>query len=756
MLVVVTRQAQHGSAPRRRRVAKENSGPWLVSFNLQAKLVQTDGVTGISGAQLCGVRGFGGLSAEQLDVLARYVHVEEHARGSSFATPQPSMAILLAGSAAVMPAQGRRVTLAVGTPVGATSLWADQDALRLSVVETSTIGVLTRQQFESLASEHPQVALRLLRGLLGESAGGRGTSSVAFGRVVTVRLADHTRSVPVGTLLGELLDDHLDHLPVVAGLVDQKATSLSTAVTTNCSVAPLTTSSWEGQRILRRSLALLAVEAARAVAPDVPIKMGPSVGFGQRIVVGRPVGLDELGGAIERRMRELVQSQPRLLEEYWPVDEAKQYFVENGWAEAEQLLGTWRDSAVPVVSYGKVFAIDMGPIVPDTTRLGEFYLISDENMLLLVYGRRPQTARRPTLLMPAIALSEVGEGKANGHFGTTHSFLLSEAHANGAEEFEEQAWLRTMGATGVGSFNRACISASVPELIRVAEAFHEKRMTLIADEVVRRRDDIDIVCIAGPSSSGKTTFIRRLCVQLKVNGVMPVALGLDDYYVDRVLSPRDATGDYDFEALGALQLELLHEHIARLLAGEAVRTARYDFKAGKSDPTGGRTIALADKDVLLIEGIHALNPLLLGSVPAARVYRVFVCPLMQLSFDHASRVHASDVRLIRRIVRDRRHRGHDAAQTIARWPKVRAGERRHIYPFQSHADAVFDTSLVYELSVLRVYAERYLLEVPRHDPAYTTASRLMQLLDRFVSIYPDHVPPTSILREFIGGSGFEY
>jgi uridine kinase len=186
-----------------------------------------------------------------------------------------------------------------------------------------------------------------------------------------------------------------------------------------------------------------------------------------------------------------------------------------------------------------------------------------------------------------------------------------------------------------------------------------------------------------------------------------------------------------------------------------VTTSRYDFLAGKSLPQGGRTLALGSRDVLLIEGIHGLNPALLGDIAPERVFRVFVCPMMQLAFDHASRVHASDVRLIRRIVRDRHGRGIEATDTITRWPKVRAGERRYIYPYQKNADVVFDSSLVYELSTLRVYAERYLLEVPRQHPAYTTAFRLGRLLDRFVSIYPDHVPQTSILREFIGGSGFD-
>ncbi|MBW2461408.1 MAG: cyclic nucleotide-binding protein, partial [Deltaproteobacteria bacterium] len=196
--------------------------------------------------------------------------------------------------------------------------------------------------------------------------------------------------------------------------------------------------------------------------------------------------------------------------------------------------------------------------------------------------------------------------------------------------------------------------------------------------------------------------------------------------------------------------------VNRLLAGETVKTARYDFREGKSHPEGGKEMTLRKGQVLILEGIHGLNPRLLESVADDRLYRIFICPLAQLPIDRVSRVHASDLRLLRRIVRDRHGRGHNASATIARWPSVRRGERKNIFPFQDLADAVFDTSLIYELSVLRVFAERYLREVPRGDPAYPTAHRLLTMLSRFISIYPDHVPPTSILREFIGGSGFEF
>jgi uridine kinase len=300
------------------------------------------------------------------------------------------------------------------------------------------------------------------------------------------------------------------------------------------------------------------------------------------------------------------------------------------------------------------------------------------------------------------------------------------------------------------------VRGSVPDLIRVSEGFQEKRLSAIADTIRDLGARASVVTIAGPSSSGKTTFIKRLRTQLQVNGIAPVELSLDDYYVDRDRTPRDAAGELDFEAFDALHVDLLREHLARLCAGERVRAARYDFKAGKSHEGGGKELQVGPGQVLMLEGIHGLNPRLHELVPGGRVFGVFVCPLAQLPFDRVLRVHASDVRLLRRIVRDRHTRNLEAAANIARWPSVRAGERKHIFPYQHLAHAVFDSSLIYELSVLKVYAQRYLLEVPPEHPSTTTAFRLLTLLDRFVTIYPDHVPPTSILREFIGGSGFEY
>lgn len=490
---------------------------------------------------------------------------------------------------------------------------------------------------------------------------------------VTLHIAGVDRTVRRNTPFLDILPAAIDDLPVVAALVDRQATSLSTPVTAACDVEALTTRHWEGQRVYRSSLGLLALEAARAVAPDLEVGLGPSVGFGQRINAPSLSGssLSQFAQSFEEALHGLVASGARLKQQSWSVGKAREHFASHGWSNALALLDTWRGAAVPVVSYGAVFAIDFGPLLPDTTRVREFHVLLDGPYLLLVYGRRVPHSKRPSLTMPAVALADVTERHSQAP-RLEPAPRLDGVRTNGHTYdigVEEADWLRALGITSAGTFNRACVRGDVSTLIRVSEGFQEKRLALIADEIQRRSEHTDIVCIAGPSASGKTTFIRRLCVQLQVNGITPVALGLDDYYVDREQTPRDPSGDYDFEALEAISLPLLHEHLDLLLAGRRVKTAQYDFLTGRSSPNTGRELQLGPRNVLLLEGIHGLNPALLGKIPASRVFRIFVCPMLQFSLDHATRWHASDLRLLRRVVRDRHARGLVAAQTIERWPK---------------------------------------------------------------------------------------
>jgi uridine kinase/CRP-like cAMP-binding protein len=666
---------------------------------------------------------------------------------------------------------------------------------------------LTLAGYQSLTAQQPELAFRFLQALMDSVAKRLVDMTDSVGLLlhdrslqrrteVSVSVSGSRRVLRTGMPVGALLPVEVDGEPVVAALIDRKAVSLISPVIAACSIEPLTTAHWEAQRIYRHSIALLLLEAAaRAGAP--PLRMGHSMGFAQRVTLLESLdadGIARLAQDLTTAMHVLVAEEHVLREELWAVDEAREHFAASGWSEVLHLLQMWRDPTVPLASYGQVYALRTGPFLPRTGMMEGFRVLGEEDGLLLIYGlhgaSRPvpvelhvdedlgagvERAARVVVIetapagappadeaqTDAAAPAPPGVVKAQRQRASSDtSFVTAEARAVSRHALamtEEHArWLMALQMDSVGAFNRACVDGDVTQLILVSEGFQEKRISRIADEIRACEPLVKVVCIAGPSSAGKSTFIRRLRVQLQVLGLRPVGVALDDYYLDREQTPRDARGEYDYEAFEAMRGDLLQEHIARLLHGEGVATARFDFRAGRSHPAGGPVIQLGEHDVLMLEGIHGLNPRLLASIPEQRVFRIFVCPLTQLPFDRLTRVYASDVRLLRRIVRDRYTRGSDAAANILRWPSVRVGERKHIFPFQRYADAVFDSSLIYELSVLKVYAERYLLEVPREHPAYTTAFRLLGLLDRFVSIYPEHVPRTSLLREFIGGSGFEY
>jgi uridine kinase len=390
---------------------------------------------------------------------------------------------------------------------------------------------------------------------------------------------------------------------------------------------------------------------------------------------------------------------------------------------------------VALVRCGNLRALQRGAFLPSARWLAGVSLLPHPQGVLLDWGPaiRGVLPRRPV----ATAVLE----RRAPSFGAD----MSRA---------QRRWLDLLEISSVGAFNEACIAGRLAELVRVSEGFHEKHIAAAADEV-RARGDVRIIAVAGPSSSGKTTFIKRLKVQLQVEGIHPIELSLDDYYRDRDAIPRDADGRQDFETLDALDLPLLDEHLRRLVAGEPVTTARFDFVAGRSHPGGGPELTLGPRHVLLVEGIHALNPGVFA-LEGIGMYRVFVNVATSLPFDRLSSLEAADMRLLRRIVRDRHRRGTTTAESLDRWDSVRRAERLQILPFQANADRVFDSSLVYEPAVLKVFAERYLLEVPRRHPQRIAADRLRRLLDPVLPIYPDHVPPTSILREFIGASGFSY
>jgi len=324
------------------------------------------------------------------------------------------------------------------------------------------------------------------------------------------------------------------------------------------------------------------------------------------------------------------------------------------------------------------------------------------------------------------------------------------------ETFKEyMGWNKIMKISNVGEFNIACKDNKSFDLIKITEALHEKKVISIADTIGKKADKTKIVLVSGPSSSGKTTFSKRLSIQLSVIGLKPVILSLDNYFLNRDDTPLDENGDWDFEALNALDLELFNKQVKQLLAGEEVEIPSFNFEEGKRCYKGEK-LQLTDKSILIMEGIHALNPDLLPKIPKRFLFKIYVSALTTISLDNHNCIPTADTRLLRRIIRDSRFRNYSARETIRRWTSVRRGEEKWIFPYQEQADVMFNSALLFELAVLKKHAEPILAEVPKYCEEYTEAHRLLKFLNYFVSIPEREIPPTSLLREFVGGSSFRY
>ena len=487
----------------------------------------------------------------------------------------------------------------------------------------------------------------------------------------------------------------------------------------------------EGEAVARRSAAIVLLAAARELHPEARLVVGQSLGGGYFFSWHNEEPLTAaIVGAVAERARQICAEDLPFERRSATLEEAEAIFRAAGDRSKLELLATHRSSTVHIVSLGSFVDIAHGPVAPSTGRVAGFAVVPYEDGLLLRFARNADPAHLPALA-PQPKL-----------FATYR---------------ETRRWNEQLGVAHVGSLNALCLSGGITEVIHVMEGFHEKKIAAIADMIAARRASARLVLVSGPSASGKTTFIKRLAIQLRVNGIRPVGLSLDNYFVDRAHTPPGADGKPDYEALEALDLDLFNAHLAALLRGDTVRLPRYDFVHGRREEDGNRREQrLGPDEVLLVEGIHALNHRLTASVPEGAKFKVFISALTQLTLDDHNRIFTSDARLLRRIVRDRLFRGHSATRTLEMWGGVRRGEARGIFPFQEEADVIFNSALVYEPAVLKTYAERFLLEVPREHPAYTEAYRLLKFLAVFVPVFEDDVPHISILREFIGGSAFEY
>jgi len=521
--------------------------------------------------------------------------------------------------------------------------------------------------------------------------------------------------------------------PTVAALIDDELRELTYRVESDIEVTPLTMAHSDGFRIYRRSLAFLLVTVAHELFPEATIFVDHSLTFGGYFcqVQGRqPFSAKELA-QIEARMREIVEADEPILKTRVPLNDAIALWQARGDDDKVRLLSRRRKSYLTLYDLHGYRDYFHGYMVPSTGYLSVFRLQDYPPGFAL---RFPRT-NPPMQLQPFVE-----EPKLVSVF----------------REYGE--WLALMGVSDVGSLNEAIAGEQARETVLVAEALHEQRIAHIAQEITARNRNTDgakggrirLVLIAGPSSSGKTTFSKRLSIQLLANALRPFALEMDNYFVDREKTPRNEQGEYDFESLATLDIPLFNEHLLRLLEGQEVTLPRYNFRTGLREV--GSTVRLQPDHIILVEGIHGLNPSLVPHIPPEITYRVYVSALTQLNIDKHNRVPTTDTRLIRRIVRDATYRGYSAEETIDRWESVRSGEKRWIFPFQEHADVMFNSALVYELSVLKPLAEPLLLQVRPGTRAHVEAKRLLAFLDWFEPLAPDLVPDNSILREFIGGS----
>lgn len=538
---------------------------------------------------------------------------------------------------------------------------------------------------------------------------------------------------PVASTPGDFLtSEHFHHdAPLIAAICDGQLRELTYPLHRDADLAPVLLSSSDGGRIYRRSLVMLMTTAAAELWPGCQISVRyavPDGGFYCTRLDAPPLNpaqLDQLGDY----MRHLVTTDDAIEKRSVSLHEAVTLFLKRGDADKVRLLEQRSRDSLTLYSLRGREDYYYGYMTASTGVLQHFKLMPLDDGFILQYPRK----ENPNRLRPL----------------RSYTKLRSIFH-------QTDEWLARMGVEDIGRLNRVTREGRrLGELILVAEALHERHIADIAGSIrtAHRERGAQVVLIAGPSSSGKTTFAKRLSIQLLAHGLRPFVLELDNYFVDREQTPLDAEGSYDFESLHAVDLALFNDHLLRLTRGESVILPRFDFLAGKRVP--GREARLEANQIIIIEGIHGLNPALVPDLPPNLIFRVYVSALTQLNIDAHNRVPTTDVRLIRRIVRDAQHRGFNATQTLERWPSVRRGEKNNIFPYQENADLMFNSALVYELAALRPFVEPLLLQVTPGTPAHIESKRLLSFLNWVQPLrQTDHnmIPGTSLLREFIGGS----
>ena len=539
-----------------------------------------------------------------------------------------------------------------------------------------------------------------------------------------------TQKVEIGSTLFDVFsafDLKMTHGPVSAR-VNNKVEGMHYRVYNSKDVEFLDMTSSSGSRAYTRTLFFVLCKAVQDIYPntDVVIDIPVSNGFYVDIRLGRPV-VEEDVNILRRRMQEIIDAKMPIRRYMVPTEDAIALFQEKGDVEKVKLLKT--SGSIYTTSYkiGEYVDFYYGTLLTNTSGLYLFGLEKYYDGMLL---------RIPSLKDP----DKLGEmTKQDKMFD-----IFKEHHR----------WQDILGIRTVGDFNQAIEAGHATDIINISEALQEKKIAKIAEDIANRQG-VKLVLLAGPSSSGKTTSCKRLSIQLAVNGLKPLQISLDDYFVDRDKTPKDDNGEYDFESIYALNLDLLNEQFNALFRGEEVELPKYDFPSGKSVKSG-KKLKMEPNNVLVVEGIHALNPELTAHIPQEQIYRVYASALTTILLDNHNYIPTTDNRLLRRIIRDYKYRGVSAQETIHRWPSVRAGENKWIFPYQENADAMFNTAMLYELSVIKMQAEPLLQQVPENCEEHAEAYRLLKFLKYFKGIPYNNLPPTSLLREFLGGSSFHY
>lgn len=522
---------------------------------------------------------------------------------------------------------------------------------------------------------------------------------------------------------------HMCNSDIVAAMVNNELSELKEKAVDNSYIEFIDLTNQDGMRIYQRSMSFLLIYAAREVLGECKVLVEHSIGRSYYCEIHQQ-GLelnDDIIDKIEKKMNEIVKKDVPIEKVSVNMDEAISILEANNMYDKIKLFKYRKSSKINLYKLNDCYDYFYGYMVPSTGYLTKFSLSLKETGLVL---NLPST-KNPSVVPKFKPLEKL-----------TQVF----------QEFSR--WGRILNVDTVGSLNDVICNGKIGNLIRVSEALHEKKIAYIADMISNNNDKIGVVLISGPSSSGKTTFAQRLCIQLRVNGMIPYAISLDNYYLDREFTPKDENGDYDFEALEAIDVELFDSNIHNLLNGETIELPYFNFKTGKREYKNN-FLKLKNNEILVIEGIHGLNEKLTSSIPKKNKFKIYVSALTQLNIDYHNRIPTTDTRMIRRIVRDNHFRAFDASKTIALWPSVRRGEEKNIFPYQEHADIMFNSALIYELSVLKQYIEPLLFQIEKSSLQYNEAKRLIKFMDYFLGVPSEEIPNNSIIREFIGNSCFK-